>query len=105
MYGGIPLRRQPIWRGVLLSFAIGMLISALDPARRHRLFLIALSLSGYLDSAEMAIDNLQWAKMGTMKGNLQHLYGDVLGWCSIASLSVLFLAFSGKYVAPSSASG
>lgn len=86
------LGTELIWRGVFLSFAIGMLIAAFDPARRHRLFIVALVLSGYLHSAEMALDNLTSAAMGSMNGNREHLYGDVLGWCTIASLSLVFLA-------------
>ncbi len=48
-------------------------------------------LSGYLHSAEMAADNLLSAQMGSKNGNFEHLYGDVLRWFVIASLSLIFL--------------
>ncbi|HVO62901.1 MAG TPA: hypothetical protein VMT53_18370 [Terriglobales bacterium] len=88
------LETELLWRGIFLSFAAGMLITASDPAGRHRLFMVALVLSGYLHAAEMCADNLRSASMGNMNGNPEHLYGDVLGWFVIASLSLLFLKLS-----------
>ena len=83
-----------VWRGVFLSFAFGMLLTAFDPLGRHRSFLIVLVLSGYLHSGEMAVDNLLASRMDGMNCNPEHLYGDVLGWFAIASVSLLFLVFA-----------
>lgn len=87
------LETELIWRGVFLSFALGMLMTAFDPRGRHRGFMVALVLSGYLHSAEMGLDNLRSASMGGMNGNPEHLYGDVPGWFAIASFSLLYLIF------------
>jgi hypothetical protein len=80
-----------IWRGVFLSYAFGMLLTAMEPQGRHRLFLVLLVLSGYSHCSEMAMDNMLSARMGGMNGNPEHLYGDVLGWFVIASVALLFL--------------
>jgi hypothetical protein len=85
------LSGELIWRGIFLSFAFGMILTAFDPLGRHRSFLVLLVLSGYLHSGEMAADNVLSAAMGGMNGNPEHLYGDVLGWFVIASISLLFL--------------
>jgi hypothetical protein len=93
------VRRHPfsltgklIWRGVFLSFALGMLLTAFDPGGRHRPFIVLLVFSGYLQAGEMTADNLWSARMAGMNGNPEHPYGgDVLGWYVIASLALLFL--------------
>ena len=46
-----------------------------------------------MHAAEMCVDNLRSASMGNMNGNPEHLYGDILGWFVLASLSLLFLKF------------
>ena len=80
-----------IWRGVFLSFAFGMILTAFDPFGKHRSFLVMLVFSGFLHSGEMAIDNLLSMRNSGMNANPEHLYGDVLGWFVIASVSVSFL--------------
>ncbi len=85
-----------VWRGIFLSFSFGMMMTALDPFGRHRPFLIALVLSGYLHSGEMAVDHLLSVQMVGMNANPEHLYGDILGWFVIASVSLLFLLLSRK---------
>lgn len=80
-----------IWRGVFLCFAVGMFQTAFDPMGRHRPFMILLVISGYLHSGEMCVDTLLSKKMAGMNSNPQHLYGDVLGWFLIASISLSFL--------------
>jgi len=80
-----------VWRGFFLSFAAGMVLAAFDPLGRHRPFLVLLVVSGFLHAGEMAIDNLSSAGRGAMNGNPEHLYGDILGWFGIASVSLIFL--------------
>jgi hypothetical protein len=83
-----------IWRGIFLSFALGMVLTATDPLGRHRIFLRMLTASGYLHASEMAADNLFSLHMHSMNGNREHLYGDVLGWFVIATVSFSLLALS-----------
>jgi hypothetical protein len=85
-----------VWRGIFLSFSFGMLLTATDPLGKHRTFLVALVFSGYLHSGEMAVDSLLSMQMNGMNANPEHLYGDVLGWFVIASVSLLFLLLSRK---------
>lgn len=85
------LTAELIWRGVFLSFVSSMLLTAFDPGGRRRPFIVLLVLSGSLHAGEMVVDNLLSARMRGTNGNLEHLYGDVLGWFVIASLALLFL--------------
>ncbi len=83
-----------VWRGIFFCFAIGMMITAWDPLRRHRPFLLVLAWSGLFHATEMAADNRMSAAMQGMNGNHEHLYGDVLGWYVIAGLSAALLILS-----------
>jgi hypothetical protein len=79
---------ETIWRGLFGSFALAMIVASTSPGIRHRSFALALGCSGILHGLVMAVDNLWSMKNGAPNGNVEHLYGDVVGWTLIGALSL-----------------
>lgn len=54
---------------------------------RHRLFVLFLCISGFIHATTMLFDN-RLSKEGN--DNVEHLYGDILGWYLISIVSIVF---------------
>lgn len=82
-----------IWRGIFGTYAVTMLLTAIEGPAKHHNYVLFLAVSGIVHAVIMLIMNLADRSAGLSNGNAEHLYGDVPGWFFIGLVAAMIWRF------------